>query len=235
MRYCCTKTYKSNKRRKKIKIGVALVLCGVLILLILADSVVRSVISNYPMTVAAGKMTEMMDKAMDNVLSKSTLNPTAVDTVKYDENGQVLSVETNTTELTKIKTAFMAELKNLLNEQGDIFKVSIPIGTLIGHEYTLGRGPRITFDLQYSYTVNTELSSTFYEAGINNTLHSIELNVTNKINIIIPWGHSSTKVSTKYILAETVIVGKVPDAYTGVYGVGDDVADNIFDHGAQTN
>ena len=129
----------------------------------------------------------------------------------------------------------MSELEKLLKQQGDVFKVSIPIGTIIGHEYTLGRGPRITFDLQYSYTVNTELSSTFYEAGINNTLHSIELNVTNQIYIIIPWGHSSAKVSTKYIVAETVIVGKVPDAYTGVYGADDDVIDNIFDHAAETD
>ena len=233
MKCYCTKP--NTKRRKKLKVGIALILCGVLMLIILADGVVRSVISNYPMTVATGKMTELMDKAMDNVLSKSNLNPTTVDTVRYDENGQVLSVETNTTELTKIKTAFMSELEKLLKQQGDVFKVSIPIGTLIGHEYTLGRGPRITFDLQYSYTVNTELSSTFYEAGINNTLHSIELNVTNQIYIIIPWGHSSAKVSTKYIVAETVIVGKVPDAYTGVYGADDDVIDNIFDHAAESD
>ncbi len=231
LRCYCTK---GRKKRKKIKAGIALILCGALVLFLLADSFVRSVISNYPMTVATGKMTEFMDKAIDNVLANNNLNPSAVDIVKYDENGQVLSVETNTTELTKIKTAFTDELKKMLLVQGDILKVSIPIGTLIGHEYTLGRGPRITFNLQYSYTVNTNLSSTFYEAGVNNTLHSIELNVTGEINIIIPFGYSSSKVNTKYIVAETVIIGKVPDAYTGVYGADDDVIENIFDHEAKT-
>lgn len=213
--------------------GIALVLCGTVALFFLGSSFLRSVISNYPMTVATGKMTEFMDRAMDNVLVSTNLNPSTVDNVKYDKNGQVMSIETNTAALTKIKTEFMAELEKLLAANGDILKVSLPIGTLIGHEYTLGRGPRITFNLQYSYTVNTNLSSTFYEAGINNTLHSIELNVTNEINIIVPFGISSAKVSTKYIIAQTAIVGKVPDAYTGVYGADDDVIENIFDHEAK--
>ena len=85
MKCYCTKP--NTKRRKKLKVGIALILCGVLMLIILADGVVRSVISNYPMTVATGKMTELMDKAMDNVLSKSNLTPTTVDKVRYDENG----------------------------------------------------------------------------------------------------------------------------------------------------
>lgn len=233
MKFCCTSDSKKSPKTKRITAGISFVLAGVLAILILADGFLRSIIEGYPMSVATGVMTEMMDKAMENVLTDSALDPNEVDVVIYDTDGRVLSIETNTNELTKIKTNFVSKLNEMLYDYGDIIKVSIPIGTLIGHEYTLGRGPKITFDLQYSYSISAELNSTFYEAGINNTVHSIELVVTNDIFIIIPWGHSRQKVSTKYIIAETVIVGDVPDAFTNVYGTNGEVADEIANYGAE--
>lgn len=205
---------------------------GLLALLIVADGVIRHIIRGYPMSVATGVMLEMMDRAMENVLDDNLPNPNAIDKVKYGTDGMVLAVETNTSDLNGVKTAFSNELSKLLNEYGNTITVQVPLGTLIGNEYTIGRGPEIKFKLRYSWTVRTDLNSTFYEAGINNTLHSIEMNVTNTIFIIIPWGNSVKDVNTKYILAETIIVGKVPDAYTGVYDGSGEIVDDIFDHQA---
>lgn len=234
MKYCCTDTKKNRRRASKISISVFLILIGLLALLIVADGVIRSVISGYPMSVATGVMLEMMDRAMENVLDENLPDPNAVDDVKYGADGMVLAIETNTSDLNAVKTAFSDELSKLLNEYGNTITVQVPLGTLIGNEYTIGRGPEVEFKLRYSWTVKTDLNSTFYEAGINNTLHSIELNVTNRIFIIIPWGNSTQDVSTKYILAETVIVGKIPDAYTGVYDGSGEIVDDIFDHQAGT-
>ncbi len=232
LRYCCTEVKKRRYNVKKISISLSLVLIGVLILFVIADGVVRSIIRGYPMSVASGVMLEMMDEAMENVLSKEKLDPNNIDEVKYGEDGSVLSVETNTSNLNLVKTDFSNELAKILKKYGDVITVHVPIGTLIGNEYTIGRGPDVTFKLKYSYSVKTDLNSTYYEAGINNTLHSIELNVTNTIFIVMPWGNNAKDVSTKYILAETVIIGKVPDAYTGVYDGSGEIVDDIFDHQA---
>lgn len=233
MKYCCNKRNKRFVLTNRIKLGFFIVLCGVLMFLIVTDSIIRSIIKDYPMTVATGVMTKMMDSAMDNVLSIAKLEPSDVDDVLYSKDGNVISVETNTTELVKIKTAFSEKLNEKLNEYGNVIQVKIPIGTIIGNEYTLGKGPKISFNLQFSCTVNTELKSVFYDAGVNNTLHSVELNVTNNIYIIIPWGYSSETVETSYIIAETVIVGDVPDAFTNINGADDEITDDIVDHGAK--
>lgn len=233
MKFYCTPVKRRKKRIKKRQIGISLILVGTITVLILADTVVRTIIQGYPMSVASGIMTEMMDKAMDNILTEVQLDPSSVDRIQYSESGQVLSIETDTTELNKLKTAFTAELSRLMKDYGDTVTVGVPIGTLIGHEYTLGRGPRIHFDLQYSYSVSTELTSTFYEAGINNTVHSIELTVTNKLFVIIPWGHTTKDITTKYIVAETVIVGAVPEAFTNIYGASDEITDDVIDFGAE--
>ncbi len=233
LKYCCPKKKKRFLIPKKFKIGITFILIGLILLLIIADGVVRSVISDYPMKVSTGIITKMMDNAMDEVLINSNISPTTVDNVVYDNSGKVISVETDTTQLIKIKTEFTTAFYSLLKENGNIIKISVPIGTLIGHEYTIGRGPKISFNLQYTSTVNAELKSVFTDAGVNNTLHTIELCVTNHIYVIIPWGHNSQTVSTKYIVAETVIVGDVPEAFTNINGADDEITDDIVDHGAK--
>ena len=235
LKYCCQKNKKRFCVPKKLKIGLTFLFVGILLLLILADGVVRSVISDYPMNVSAGIITKMMDKAMDTALSDASISPNTVDNVIYDENGKILSIETDTTKLIKVKTEFTKAFTSLLNKQGNIIKISVPLGTLLGHEYTIGRGPKISFNLQFSCTVNAELKSNFSDAGVNNTLHTMELQVTNHIYVIIPWGHYSQTVSTKYIVSETVIVGAVPEAFTNINGADDEITDDIVDHGAKLN
>lgn len=210
-------------------------LLGITLLLFFVDGVVRSVISDYPMTVSSGVITKMMDAAMDEVLASTDALSSSIDNVKYDENGKPLTVEANSADMIKIKTQFTSVFSSMLKKHGNIIKVSVPIGTLIGHEYTIGRGPKISFNLQFSCTVNTELKSSFLDAGVNNTLHTTALFVTNDIYIIIPWGHSSKSVCTKYIISETVIVGDVPDAFTNIHGADEEITDDIIDHGAKLN
>lgn len=233
MKYCCISARKWRRNPKRIRIGVALILTGTLILLICVDGFVRAVIRGYPMSVASGVMLDYMDKAMQNVMKTAAFDASKVDRVIYGEDGQVLSIETDTVALTGIKTSFAGELNRLLNEYGNTIRISVPLGTLIGNEYTIGRGPKISFRLQYSWSVTTDLESSFGEAGINNSLHTITMNVTNHLFIVIPWGNSVQDVSTEYILAETVIVGKVPEAYTNVYDGAGDVVDDLFNYGAE--
>lgn len=210
-------------------------LLGITLLLFFVDGVVRAVISDYPMTVSSGVITKMMDAAMDEVLASTDTLSSSIDKVNYDVNGKPLTVEANSADMIKIKTQFTSVFSSMLKKHGNIIKVSVPIGTLIGHEYTIGRGPKISFNLQFSCTVNTELKSSFFDAGVNNTLHTTALFVTNDIYIIIPWGHSSKSVCTKYIISETVIVGDVPDAFTNIHGADEEITDDIIDHGAKLN
>ena len=58
-----------------------------------------------------------------------------------------------------------------------------------------------------------EFSNSIVTAGINQTKHQINLNVIVDIDILIPWGTESAQVVTEVLIADTVVVGKVPDTY----------------------
>lgn len=206
---------------------------GCTALLIMSDYYIRLVIRDYPMTVATGVVQNLMDTAMEKALEDSgTPDMSGVDKVVYDGGQNVMSIQVDTSALNKVKTAFVSELKEVMDHYGEYVNIRVPIGTLIGNEYTLGRGPKVNFKLQLSTTFHTSLQSEFAEAGINNTQHSIYMNVACDLFIIIPWGNVSQTVKTNYIVAQTIIAGKVPEAFTNVFDANGEVTDDLFNYGA---
>ena len=73
-------------------------------------------------------------------------------------------------------------------------------------------------------------------AGINQTLHQITLIISADVHFIMPWYRTKGNFETDFLLAETIIVGEVPDAYTNVIeSVGSDMAGDLFDFAAGIN
>ena len=61
---------------------------------------------------------------------------------------------------------------------------------------------------------STEFENLFTDAGINQTKHRIVLNVEVVVSILMPGYTTSTVVESSLAVAETVIVGAVPETYT---------------------
>jgi sporulation protein YunB len=92
-------------------------------------------------------------------------------------------------------------------------RLSIPVGTLFGGELLTGRGPKLPLKLMISNSVLSEFKNSFDEAGINQTRHEIMLELTADIYVVLPGYKTSAQVKTNISVAETIIVGKVPDTY----------------------
>ena len=113
--------------------------------------------------------------------------------------------------------------------------MKIPIGTLTGNQFLNNRGPKIRIEMQVSSAVYSKIASKFISAGINQTLHQITLSISSDIYFVMPWYRSSGSFQTEFTIAETVIVGKVPEAYTNVIEYpGSNIAGEIFDYSAST-
>ena len=79
-----------------------------------------------------------------------------------------------------------------------------------------------------------DIQSTFDDAGINQTRHQIMLNIDATVYIVIPWYKTNVELSTNFVIAETVIVGTVPEYFTRVDG-SENVVDDINDYGYDVN
>ena len=93
-------------------------------------------------------------------------------------------------------------------------ELEIPVGTLTGSSLLAGRGPCIRIRMQAVGSTTAKLRNAFTAAGINQTKHQILLDVTVQMSILLPGFRTSTQVSNEITVAETIIIGSVPDTYT---------------------
>jgi len=141
------------------------------------------------------------------------------DLVEVDKSatGAVEAIRTNI----QLVNLLQSELMLLINERIwniEMQEISIPIGNLSGMQLFMGRGPRIPIRLLPAGDAEVEMLHNFTSAGINQTRHQIWLEITTNIEIIIPTGNSHVQIATQVPIAETIIVGSVPETYMNLDG-----------------
>ena len=224
-----------RKRQRKYTLRFLSIVLAIILLISLtleADNRLRILIRNYANSKSKILSNLVINKTVYDYLEERQLKYTDLMKINSAEDGVVTSVEFNTVEITKIKAGIISLIQNNINSR-DSITMNIPIGTLTGNQYLNNRGPKIKISMQISSAVYSDIKSKFISAGINQTLHQITLSISTEIYFVMPWYRSSGSYNTEFILAETIIVGRVPDAYTNVIEYpGSNIAGEIFDYGA---
>ena len=132
--------------------------------------------------------------------------------INKDEKGEILSINTDTQKINKIKQQTASVLIGLINNTS-YEDVEIPIGSITKSHFMSGRGPKIPIRLLITGSPKMEIDNKFESAGINQTKHKISIITTVEIEVILPYDNVKTTVSSETMLFETVIVGKIPNVY----------------------
>lgn len=134
--------------------------------------------------------------------------------VYFEKNldGQITALKTNMAEINRLKTAIL----NLVNDEilaMDTSEISIPLGSLAIPELFSGRGPGIPIQVISIRNSDGSFSSSFTEAGINQTLHQLTMEVLVDVSVLVLGKAEEFTVSSHVVVAETVIVGQVPNTF----------------------
>lgn len=134
--------------------------------------------------------------------------------VYFEKNldGQITALKTNMAEVNRLKTAIL----NLVNDEilaMDTSEISIPLGSLAIPELFSGRGPGIPIQVISIRNSDGSFSSSFTEAGINQTLHQLTMEVLVDVSVLVLGKAEEFTVSSHVVVAETVIVGQVPNTF----------------------
>ncbi|MDP4153083.1 MAG: sporulation protein YunB [Bacillota bacterium] len=174
----------------------------------------------------------LISKAVNEKLSEENIKYSDVVKFEKDEKGNITALTTDTVKMNLLQ----AELSDCVIKklQLDDIKVSVPIGNIINGELLTGRGPRIYFKLIPVSNVTTKISNLFTSAGINQTRLQIMLDVNVNMSVLLPISSTSTDVKTSICIAETVVVGAVPNSYTQVDEFDRDTVDQLNDYGEST-
>ena len=136
-------------------------------------------------------------------------------TIEKDANGHVTAIRTNIGELNRLKTSVLQRMDEKL-EQLSTEQLGVPIGSVLLPELFSGRGPLVPVRVLAVRTSDASFRNSFQSAGINQTLHSIYIDIHVCITILTWTGTSEINVDSAVVAAETVIVGTVPTTYFGM-------------------
>lgn len=136
-------------------------------------------------------------------------------TIEKDRFGYVAAIHTNMGELNRLKTGVLTHLDNRLANMS-LEHLGIPVGSILLPELFSGRGPEIPVTVLAVRTTDAAFRSDFTDAGINQTLHSIWIDIHVNITVLSWSGTREIAVDSSVIAAQTVIVGTVPTTYFGM-------------------
>ena len=130
-----------------------------------------------------------------------------------DSSGHITALRSNMSEFNRLQVNIADDVLQRLNDVATN-ELRIPLGTLTGLSLLAGRGPALVVKMQSVGSATAKLRNEFMAAGINQTKHQILLDVDVSMSILLPGYTTYTKVSNEVVVAETIIVGNVPENYT---------------------
>ena len=157
---------------------------------------------------------EAMNRAIAEVMD-SSVTYTDLMRVSHDSSGRVSMLEANATLMNEIASAAALTAQSKLDTLADE-GVGLPLFAALGIDLFSGAGPIIRVSITPVGAVSTRFVTSFESAGINQTRHEISLEASVVMRIVIPAGADSVSVSTYVPIAESIIVGSVPQSYVSV-------------------
>ncbi len=172
----------------------------------------HEVVRDLAQTQITNATSDLINDAVADQIANGTI---AYDRIVYFEknlDGRITALKTNIGEVNRLKT----ETLNIINDEilaMDESDIGIPLGSLFLPEFLSGRGPQIPVQILTIRNSDASFASNFTQAGINQTLHQINMRVSVDVAVLVLGKTAQFTVVSEIVVAETIIVGDVPDTF----------------------
>ena len=200
-------------RRALLRVLALLLAVSLLALTLTATARMRPLLESLATTRVSNTVNRIIFEAVNEAIQNGDISYERLISLEKDSEGKITAVHSNMAAFNRLQAQILDIILAKI-DQVSARELSIPIGTLTGSALLAGRGPRIRVRMESVGSSTARFNNQFESAGINQTKHQIILEVEVSVAILLPGLTTVTKVSTAVTVAETVIVGAVPDTYT---------------------
>ena len=172
----------------------------------------HSAIRGLAETQVRNATSDLINDAIDKQIENQNIQYDRMVYFEKDLNGRITALKTNMSEVNRLKT----DILNLINDEIlalDTSDLGIPVGSLMLPELLAGKGPNIPVQILSIRNSDASFTSAFSEAGINQTLQQLNMHVSVDVAVLVLGTTNYFTVSSQVIVAETIIVGQVPDTF----------------------
>lgn len=215
------RTYLPRRRFAPRRQGSGLLLAAVvgiglaLLVIWMVDGALRPAVTTLASVQAENKITGIVNDAVTATLADQGVAYADLVTVERDESGKVSLVAVDSVKLNSLRTQILEQVLEQV-EGLDAQELGVPLGSLTGFATASDWGPVLPVGVLTAAVPRAEFSNQFTAQGINQTLHQIMLDVTVELTLLIPGGRTETSVTAQVCVAETLLVGEVPETYLGL-------------------
>ncbi len=200
-----------NRRLKPWVIKFILFILIAVALFLLIDAAVRPIIRSIALTQAQSLAQQMIGDSTPTDLLESG----SFVTIEKDNSGNIVSVTTDAMRMNSVKSAVSSGITQRLNNLTGK-DLAIPLGTLTRLSLLNGRGPKIRAVVGITGNSQTAFVSEFSAAGVNQTCHRVLMKTTVNLTIVFATYTLETSYTSTILVAETILVGSVPEVYAGI-------------------
>ena len=205
-------------RRRMDRQALARLLLFVGMTLVLATAVyataqLRPLLESMATTRVSNTVHRIVFEAVNEAIESGEITYDQLISFEKDNDGRITAVHSNMAACNRLQVEILDIILARI-DQVSARELSIPVGSLTGSALLAGRGPRIKVRMESVGSSSARFENEFSSAGINQTNHRIVLHIDVSVAILLPGFTTATQVSNAVTVAETVIVGSVPDTYT---------------------
>ncbi len=228
-----SKRIRSSREKQRLLLRLFWILFFLAAVFLMLDWKMRPIIQKSALYQAKNAAAQAINNAVNEKLEELGVTYNSFVTLEKNAQGDIAAIQTDTVTANKINAALLDAVMQRLSEP-DAQEIRLPAGTLFGGAFLSGYGPEISFRVIPEGYVESELKSSFQTAGINQTLHQIVFEIKVTVTALIPGYSQTTDVTNSFQVAQTVIVGDVPESFTEVTDGQSSTLSKLNDYNAQT-
>ncbi|SKA04677.1 sporulation protein YunB [Selenihalanaerobacter shriftii] len=199
-------------KRLLVTILIVTILLSSLIVF-LVEFALRPILYEIAELKASSLVTEAINRA---VYQKSTqLNYDDLVRTKTDHQGNIIFMQPNLHKINQVSSQISLQIQESLQKIKK-HRVQLPVAQMFGIQVLANYGPKLNAQIVPHGSLKTDIVDYFQPAGINQTRHKIDLEVTTSTRVVVPFISEDIKVQTTIPLTEAIIVGRVPEVYVGL-------------------
>lgn len=204
-----------RKRKIRRKVLACLMLCLLVLLVLFLRLTFSPMVEELAKTRVENRASYIINEAIEAQLRSEAIDYDNIISLEKDINGAITAIRTNIGEVNRLKTQILSVIDTMLLDL-DVNEIGLPLGSLILPELFSGSGPILPVKVLSISASDADFRNDFSEAGINQTSHRILMDVNITMTVLTPVGTESVTVTSGVVVAETVIVGNVPNSYVNV-------------------
>lgn len=205
-----------KRKPRRHKLGGIIILSAIMAMitafLYIFSVSLRPALIRVSQAYAKNVVSQVIDDEVKKVMLEEFFSYDKIVVISRDKDGKVTSVSANSTLINRFTNDLGISIGDELDKISRV-KRKIPLSSVFGSDLFSGLGPRITVRFVPISVTNADISHTFEEAGINQTIHTVNLTVTVDMEVLIPMAGSTLHINSGMPIAQTLIVGSVPGTY----------------------